>query len=388
MPDLQVRDLVPDDHDAALDVRTRSFGPLSEGGRTWWRERFEHTIAVRRALGVFADGEVVAMARIHAYRQLWGGRALPMAGIAGVVVAPQWRGRGVARTLMTATMHRAIELGDVVSVLFPAVSTPYRRLGWEMAGAATRTTLPAQALRQLGAPAVPLRRATPADTGEIVRLVQREGARTNASGPLELTSDNVHELLTDVDNFCYLAADGFVVYAWDDKDLRVERLVAESPETIRALWALVGSGASIVRNVYTYLPEHDPIHWFLDEKAKIEVEQERWMLRLLDAAAAIAARGYPAGLDVDVRLTLVDPWLASCAGSFQLRVSGGVGELVPTAEPGSDAVLLGPNGMAALYAGTPMHTVRGAGLATGGSPDDDALLDAAFASRCYLIDTF
>ncbi len=387
MADLQVRDLVPDDHDAALDVRTRSFGPLSDGGRAWWREHFERNIAAHRGLGVFADDKVVAMARIHGYRQLWGGRALPMAGIAGVVVAPEWRGRGVARMLMIAAMQRSIELGDVVSVLFPAVSTPYRRLGWEMAGAVTRTTLPADALRRLGAPAVPVRRAGIQDTDEIVRLVQREGRRTHASGPLELTVDDVTELLSDADNFCYLTNDGFVAYAWHENDLRVERLVAESPETIRALWALVGSGASIVRQVYTYLPTHDPIHWFLDEKARTEIQEERWMLRLLDAPAAIAGRGYPAGLDADVAVTLVDPWLAGCGGSFRLRVSAGSGELRPT-DPDSDAVVLGPNGMAALYAGTPMYTVRAAGLATGGHPDDDALLDAVFASRCYLIDSF
>src|SRR6476659_8454725 len=121
MADLNVRDLVADDHDTALDVRTRSFGPLSAGGMTWWRELFERNISARRALGVFADDRLVATTRIHAYQQLWGGRPLPMAGIAGVVVAPEWRGRGVARLLMTATMQRAIELGDVLSVLFPAV---------------------------------------------------------------------------------------------------------------------------------------------------------------------------------------------------------------------------------------------------------------------------
>jgi predicted acetyltransferase len=387
MADLEVRDLVPDDHDAAIDVRTRSFGPLSEGGRSWWRDLFERNIAARRSLGVFAGDELVATTRIHAYRQLWGGRALPMAGIAGVVVAPEWRGRGVARMLMSETMQRSIELGDVVSVLFPAVSTPYRRLGWEMAGAVSRMTLPAEALRQLGGPPVSVRRATLADVDEIVLLVQREGARTRASGPLELTPDDVHELLSDADNFCYLAADGFVAYAWDDKDIRVERLVAESPETIRALWALVGSGASIVRQVYTYLPAHDPIHWFLNENTKTEVAEERWMLRLLDAPAAVARRGYPAGLDADVQLTLVDPWLAGCAGSFRLSVKAGSGEL-DRSDPDPGAVVLGPNGLAALYAGTPMYTLRGAGLATHGNPDDDALLDAVFASRCYLIDSF
>jgi predicted acetyltransferase len=336
---------------------------------------------------VFAGDELVATTRIHAYRQLWGGRALPMAGIAGVVVAPEWRGRGVARLLMLAAMQRSIDLGDLVSVLFPAVSTPYRRLGWEMGGAVSRTTLPAEALRRLGVPEVPVRRATLEDTDEMLRLVHREGVRTHASGPLELTSDDLREMLSDTDNFCYLAADGFLSYAWDGNDLRVERLVAESPETTRAFWALVGSGASTVRQVHTYLSADDPIHWFLDGMAHAEVQVERWMLRLLDASAAIAARGYPPRLDADVRLTLVDPWLPSCAGDFRLRVGSGSGELQP-AEPDSGAVLMGPNGIAAMYAGTPMQTLRGARLVTGGNSDDDAVLDAIFACRCFMMDTF
>ena len=111
------------------------------------------------------------------------------------------------------------------------------------------------------------------------------------------------------------------------------------------------------------------------------------MLRLLDAPAAIAGRGYPAALDADVPLTLVDPWLARCAGSFRLSVKASSGEL-HRSDPDPAAVVLGPNGLAALYAGTPMYTLRGAGLATQGNPDDDALLDAVFASRCYLIDNF
>jgi len=386
MADLQVRDLGLEDLDAALDVRLRSFGPPS-GETRWWGTLFERVVGARRALGVFADELLVGCTRIHGYRQVWGGRALPMAGMAGVVVAPEWRGRGVSRLLMTAAMERAVALGDVLSVLFPAVPAPYRRLGWEVAGAVSRTTFPAELLRNLVGPAVDVRRATLADTEEIVELLRRESAASRACGPLELTHDDVAELLVDTDNFCYLAADGFLAYAWDGKDLLVERLTAAGPETTRALWAVVGSGASVVRRISTYLPAHDPIHWIFDGLADLDVQEDRWMLRLLDARAAVAGRGFPAGLTADVPLTLVDPWLDGCAGSFRLRVRDGSGDLT-SAVGSSDAVILGPNGLAALYAGTPMPTLRGSGLAAGGSAEGDALLDAAFASRCYLIDSF
>jgi hypothetical protein len=41
-----------------------------------------------------------------------------------------------------------------------------------------------------------------------------------------------------------------------------------------------------------------------------------------------------------------------------------------------------------LYAGTPLVTLRQAGLVSGGSPADDAALDAAFAATPYMLDDF
>ena len=57
---------------------------------------------------------------------------------------------------------------------------------------------------------------------------------------------------------------------------------------------------------------------------------------------------------------------------------------------GADSGLrLGPNGFAALYAGTPVHILRTAGLASGGGSAEDELLDAAFAGRpAYLLEYF
>ena len=54
----------------------------------------------------------------------------------------------------------------------------------------------------------------------------------------------------------------------------------------------------------------------------------------------------------------------------------------------SVVVTLGARGLAALYAGTPLTTLRQAGLATGGTAGVDAALDAAFAATAYMLDAF
>ncbi len=52
---------------------------------------------------------------------------MPMAGVAGVVVSPEHRGRGVGTALMQGTITRGRELGYPLSVLYPATIPVYRR---------------------------------------------------------------------------------------------------------------------------------------------------------------------------------------------------------------------------------------------------------------------
>jgi hypothetical protein len=134
------------------------------------------------------------------------------------------------------------------------------------------------------------------------------------------------------------------------------------------------------------------------------------MLRLLDAPAAIAARGFPA-TDLAVPLLLADDLRPANAGRWDLTVRSGRGSLTryrtgqvhapdtpaspsgqqsgqQSGQHGGPALELGARGLAALYAGTPVATLRRAGLAAGGSPAADAALDAAFAATPYMLDDF
>jgi predicted acetyltransferase len=120
------------------------------------------------------------------------------------------------------------------------------------------------------------------------------------------------------------------------------------------------------------------------------------MLRVVDAPAAIAARGFPAEVSVRVPVQIADGARPANSGRWQLTVAGGAGTLEPmepdapadTVSPASTALTLGARGLAALYAGTPVATLRQAGLAAGGTPAGDAALDAAFAATPYMLDGF
>jgi len=404
-----VRPLTPGlDWDEFLDLTMRSFGPV-DVART--RANIEPIVAAGRCLGAFDGGRMVGSALFLDMSQWWHGRAVPMAGVAGVKVAPEYRRRGVGRAVMTALTDLMAERGYPLSALYPATMTIYRSLGWEIAGHRHEAVLPARQLFTLAKPddetAAAIRRPGPDDAARVLEVIGRAHENARDCGPVTYDEATVRRWLTrpgryaDNDRYAYLAPDGFLGYRWHrgNDEIFIDQLAAVSAQTTRALWALAASNSSVVEAVRAQVGLSDPLWWMLREQDAKIADRESWMLRLLDAPAAIAARGFPA-TDLAVPLRITDDLRPANSGRWDLTVRAGEGRLSrhrtglgsPSpagSSPSRQAPLaLGARGLAALYAGTPVATLRRAGLADGGSPDADAALDGAFAATPFMLDGF
>jgi predicted N-acetyltransferase YhbS len=401
----------------------RAFGPSGDDGRL---ASARASVAADHLLAAFDGPAMVASARYYDMRQWWHGRSLPMAGVAAVKVAPEERGRGVGRALMTGLLTQLADRGYALSVLYPATSALYRSVGWEIGGGQYQVTIPARSLRSLQAPdpltlassgagagapgagaagagpppAVAIRRAGPADAAEMIAIESQLHAAARDCGPITFDAATLTELLDDPGIYCYLAPDGLLTYQWNKSqgEVLVHVLAAGSGRTSRALWSIVASHGTMAERVRAMVSPDDPITWLVPEPDVALARREMWMLRLIDAPAAIAGRGFPAGADLAVPLALADPQLPANAGQWLLQVTGGKGALTPAGPGGSQSpaglpgdaapLRLGPRGLAAMYAGTPLATLRSAGLATAGDPAADAALDDAFAGAAYMFDYF
>jgi predicted acetyltransferase len=164
---------------------------------------------------------------------------------------------------------------------------------------------------------------------------------------------------------------------------------ARSPQALRALWSVIASHSSTADNVTGLTAPSDPFWWLTRERDATITRRSMWMLRVVDLPAAIAARGFPAAVRASVPLEVSDQARPGNAGRWQLTVANGIGTLIPNGSVSPpDPLHLGPRGVAALYAGTPLATLRLAGLAAGGTQEADAALDAAFAATPYMLDEF
>ena len=132
----------------------------------------------------------------------------------------------------------------------------------------------------------------------------------------------------DRDRYAYLSRDGFLAYNWQNghDEIFVGRLVAATAGDTTALWAVAASNASVADTVRAVVGPSDPLWWLLREQDASIAERESWMLRLLDAPAAIAARGFPA-TDLAVPLRIADDLRPANTGRWELTVRAGQGRL-------------------------------------------------------------
>ncbi|MGZ8661356.1 MAG: GNAT family N-acetyltransferase [Actinomycetota bacterium] len=285
------------------------------------------------------DGMVVATAGDFRFDQWFGGRSMGCSGIWGVATLPEHREGGLATACIRALLDRARERGVPLTALFPAVLTPYRRMGYEIAGVFIRHRVPLDALPPGDdtLPSVELADVS-RDVGGM-HAAFREWISTS-NGPVEPVTDDlwISRLLpasdddtgrtvvvredgriTGVASFTRKTEPGLLDVAFG-VDCRT--LFAVTPTAQRALWSYFRG----YRGLGTWLqwvgPANDPI-----ALGSIDAFIERpyrydWMLRLLDVPAALEARGYPA-IDAEATFAVDDAMYPDNAGAWHVSVSGG-----------------------------------------------------------------
>jgi predicted acetyltransferase len=393
-----------DDLEPEFALRRRAFGVIPAADRPKWQASVQASVDAGEIFGAFDGGRLVASARYFRMQQWWHGRSMPMAGVAGVKVAPEERGRGVGRALTTELLADIARHGYPVSTLYPSTLPIYRSLGWENAGGLYEAVIPARALTTLTGPdpaldggagagedAAGLRPAEIGDGPEVVEVLGRVYRELRHRGPnTRLPADSGARWLDD-DHFAYVAEDGVLSYRWSDghQELRVDLLAAGSAATSRAFWRILSSHATMASTVRARLAPDDPVTWLLREPDIAVDRGETWMLRLVDAAQAIDGRGFPANAAVAVQLELTDTTRPGNSGRWTLEVGSGAGKLAPAVGTANGSALrLGARGIAALFAGVPVATLRRTGLAAGGDVAADEALDCAFGGPAYMTDYF
>lgn len=386
--DLELRTLGTGDLDleALRDLRTLAFGGP---GRPLTLDQL--TVPADRMVAAYEGSRLVGTVGVLDFEQWFGGRAVRCGGVAGVTIAPDRRGRGLARRMIAEAVGRMRAEGHVVSALYPTTASLYRSLGWEVAGWWAKRAVAVTDLPR-GDGTVTWEPADHADPvlGELHRTmaVGRDGwvvppadwwaatGRRRGADPTPTWSWVGSREGTAVAGVVYR-------YGASERslfDLEVDQLVAVDGPALRAALAFLGGNGTTADRVVTTLPERVVAAHVAEGSRTRSSYDWPWMLRIVDLPGAVAARGWPAGLSAEVHLDVAGPPVADPAGAsgrWVLRLDDGRA----TCEAGGDGtVALTTGDLAALYAGgVDPVTLAFDGRLRGADERTSSLLRAAFA---------
>ena len=268
--------------------------------------------------------------------QYFGGRPVTSGGIASVSVAAHARGRNIARRMMREALDRLYASGSAISALYPTTATLYRSVGYEIAGHQAITQvdigeLPRDPRDTVFTPVTicELRgiydMVAPAHDGWLVRSDARW---TIVAYDFDKSSQPTAAYLAHRDDQL-VGAVAYRQIAGERRsvDLMAGQLLAIDRPAARAVLALLGAHGTMAGALRTTLPE-----WELQAAIDNGQRTKRtfampWMVRIVDAVAAVAQRGFNPHVDVEVDLELKDDQFAHNNGRFVLRVRDGEGSL-------------------------------------------------------------
>lgn len=339
----------------------RTFGGILD--RTYLRSREESEAWLKHAHPadlrvVRRDGRLAGGLRLLQGGQWFGGREVPMTGVASVAVDPEHRAGGLATALMRATLEELHAAGAAISVLYPATQPVYRRVGYELAGSWIRYRVACAAIdvRDRG---LEVRRLEPETARPVLQRLYDARARRTA-GQLARSDDRWERVLSsDRDEVhAYVAGpadapEGYLVFSQHREhvwkyDLQCRDLVALTPAAGRRLLTFAADHRSFSKDLLWTGAPAEPLLMHLREQDWERARSWEWMLRIVDVRGALEARGYAPGLDGELHLEVRDDVLPWNDGRFVLAVTGGNGKV---RKGGRGRLRIDVRGLASLYTG-------------------------------------
>jgi predicted acetyltransferase len=358
-----------------------AFTMAPDGAQTWMR------VGGLENLRVLRDGKtpLATLMRIP-MGQFYGGRSVPMVGIGAVAVAPEARGRGIARRIMQDAVREIHAEGWPISVLYPSTQTLYRQIGYEQAGHRFLTRIPLASIdvRERGAEIVALEASHQSlieDCYTAFAATQDgwvERSRFGWTGIRERRGERYP-------GFGVMSGgriDGYVFFTQRVKpdtnrhDLIASDLAFRTAQAGRRLLGFLADFATIGDDVVLAGGPQHPLVWLLGQQRFTVTFKNYWMLRITDVRRALEARAYPSAVRGEVSLAVEDDLIDANQGRFTVSFDAG---RAGVREGGAGDVRVDVRALAALWSGFWTPSQLGAVGAILGPDDALATLHAAFA---------
>lgn len=379
-------DISPGSHETAAVSRliNHAFAGTAEGTARWLALAGAQNVRVTRS----PSGEPASCLLLIPMGQFFGGRSIPMLGVAAVAVAPEERGKGHAKRMMQAFVRDSAAQpgGPPIAALYASTHSLYRAVGFEHAGYRFHYTVPLVRIDQRNrhGDIVSLAGTSSDDLKPVYDSFARRFDGQLDRGPYIWSRVRAFRD-TEYHGFGVKLPDGTLggyVFLHQDRkshgrhDISLSDFAFTSPEVGRRLWGFLADFAMMGEDLSFHGgPTHPALTLLGQQRYKVEC-RDYWMIRILDVKRALEARGYSPAVRATVRIEITDDLVPGNAGNWTMSVADGRATVERTASSGGGTIRCDIRGLASMYSGfvTPLQA-KLVGLADG----DDATLNAAGA---------
>ncbi|MEX2032870.1 MAG: GNAT family N-acetyltransferase, partial [Dehalococcoidia bacterium] len=392
------------------------FGQSYEDEDAWQtlNQRDEGQYPPGWTMAAFVDGRLASTLGAAPWQVRVNGRSVPTACVTTVGTMPEFRRQGLQRAVMTRSLEWHRDAGQPLAMLWASFGAIYQRYGYGLASTHVNY--------QFDPRYVALRDPAPASQdGYVVRTVDWETHRPVAERLYEAyIAPRTLAIERDAKNWDkfwywnierrkgkpgYLAiaydpegrAQGFLLYttvedhvpfrAGPDQAMEIKQFIPLTLEARRAMWDYIRMHDLVKQVTLDFVPEDDPAADMLLEPRELHRRTgDAMWLRVVDVAAALAARGYEE--DGAISLSVRDDLCAWNEGTYRLTVDGGQ----PSAErvTGEADLTLPVAALASLYSGFRSATELSRAGRLEGAPEALRRADALFrtAYRPHVLEGF
>ncbi|MGG6264964.1 GNAT family N-acetyltransferase [Leptolyngbya sp. AN03gr2] len=267
-----------------------------------------------------SDGEIAGGLGLLSLGQWYNGANIPMVGIAGVGIAPEYRGKGTAIALMQSVLEELYVKEIPISVLFSAAQPLYRKAGYEQSGALCTWEVDTATIQsQKHTLEV---RSLNLDSDVFEELYNQQ-AHLN-QGFLDRNSV-IWQNIKDTPVYAYQFEDeGYIIFEQKENYINIKDWVLLTPAAVRQFWTFLSNHRSQTDRIEWKSSPVDVLNLALpDQTARIKWLR-CWMLRIVHLQQALQQRNYP-NIDAELHLNIQDSILPNNRGKFILTVENGRG---------------------------------------------------------------
>lgn len=321
-------------------------------------------------LCAFVDGQMASMFCTIPFTMRVLGNAVPMGGVSAVGTMPEFRRRGLSRSLMTRALADMHERGQPVASLWASQAAIYQRYQFAMTTVQRSYTVDTVDIGfydgDMGS--CDVERLDVKDGYEIIKplyieyiknricYLHRSKAIWQFNALEERSEDGPTHLAVARDNsgsavayLVYTVRSGRISHDSRSQEMRIRDFAWLTQDGYRSLWRYIAGHDMVGAVRWQNAPMDDPAaELFMEPRQLHARNQEGVWFRVVDVASALAARGYMGS--GSIKIAIEEDSLAPWNGGTYLLTASPEGAEVKSVDSTAD-IQLSVKALASLYTG-------------------------------------